>query len=282
MTNPKQTDQGTTLVIGGTGKTGRRVVEQLTAHGLPVRVGSRSGTPPFVWEDRDTWGAALAGARAAYVTFYPDLSFPGAAEAIGDFARFAVASGTRRLVLLSGRGEDGAQLSERALQDSGADWTILRASWFHQNFDTDFFLEPVRAGELVLPAGEVGEPFIDAGDIAEVATAALTDDRHIGATYELTGPELLSFGEVATVLSEVTGRDIRFVPVSLDAYRAYLVSHGLPADFASLFDTVLDGRNAHLTDDVRRVLGRPPRGFLEYARAASATGVWERPAGAPV
>lgn len=216
----------------------------------------------------------MKGVGAVYVTYHPDLAFPGAAEAIGEFSRFAVAKGARRLVLLSGRGEEGARISEERLKESGADWTIVRASWFNQNFDESFFLEPVLAGELALPTGEAVEPFVDAGDIADVAVAALTDSRHIGRTYELSGPRLLSFHDVAAELSGATGREIRYVPVSLDDYRTALKENNLPVEFADLFGTILDGRNARLVHGVEEALGRKPRDFSEYARDAAATGVW--------
>src|ERR687895_1316031 len=106
-----------TLVLGGTGKTGRRVVERLEARGLPVRVGSRSGEPPFDWEDRSTWAPALDGVGSVYLSYYPDLAVPGAAEAAGAFAELAVRSGARRLALLSGRGEPGAERAEQAVRD---------------------------------------------------------------------------------------------------------------------------------------------------------------------
>ncbi|GAA0419398.1 NmrA family NAD(P)-binding protein [Streptomyces luteireticuli] len=262
------------LVIGGTGKTGRRVAELLTARGLPVRVGSRSATPPFVWDDPATWDAALDGVGAVYVAYYPDLGMPGAAEAVGEFAHFAVGKGARRLVLLSSRGEEGARITERALQDSGADWTILRASWFFQNFSEAFFLDPVLSGELVLPTGDATEPFVDTRDIAEVAVAALTDARHAGRVHELGGPRLLSFHDVAAELSRATGREIRFTPVTDEEYRAYLAEHDQPAELADLLALVADGHNAHLVDGVREVLGRAPRDFADFAREEAATGVW--------
>ncbi|MGW7290315.1 SDR family oxidoreductase, partial [Streptomyces sp. NPDC054847] len=172
--NTQTTGTKTTLVIGGTGKTGRRVAERLTAQGLPVRVGSRSGEPPFVWEDSSTWEAALEGVGAVYVTYYPDLAFPGADEHIAAFSKLAVSKGATRLVLLSGRGEEGAVIGENKLKESGADWTIVRSSFFNQNFDESFFLEPVLAGEIALPTGDAVEAFVDADDIADVVVAALT------------------------------------------------------------------------------------------------------------
>ncbi|MFD5144631.1 NAD(P)H-binding protein [Streptomyces sp. NPDC058401] len=279
MTNTTQQTQNDTtlrtLVIGGTGKTGRRVAEKLTALGRPVRIGSRSGEPAFDWNEPASWGPALEGVDRAYVTYYPDLGFPGAAEHVGAFARAAVAAGVRRLVLLSGRGEEAAQRSEEALKESGADWTVVRAAWFNQNFDESFFLEPVLAGEIALPTADAVEPFVDTEDIADVVVAALTGDQHIGRTYELSGPRLLSFAEVAAELSKATGREIAYVPVSDEAYRAVLRENGLPEEFAELFALILDGRNAHLVDGVEEVLGRKPRDFSDFAREAAARGVWD-------
>jgi len=266
------------LVLGGTGKTGRRVVSRLRDRGVAVRVGSRGGEPPFDWNDPGTWAPALRGTSAAYVSYFPDVAVPGAPEAIAELARIAVAGGTRRLVLLSGRGEEEAQRAEAAVQVSGADWTIVRCSWFSQNFSEDYLREPVLAGEVTLPVGDVPEPFVDADDIADVAVAALTDDRHIGRLYELTGPRLLTFADAVGEIGAATGRDIRFTRVSEQAYTAELAGYGVPADVVSLlrylFGEVLDGRNAIVSDGVQRALGRPARDFREYARRAAAAGAW--------
>ncbi len=181
----------TTLVLGGTGKTGRRVVERLAARGLPTRVGSRSAEPPFDWENEATWKPALRGVSSAYVTYYPDLAVPGAVAAVRSFVDVAIGSGVRRLVLLSGRGEPEAERAEAAVRAAGTDWTILRSTWFMQNFSEDYMLEHVLSGEIRLPAGDVPTPFLDADDIADAAVAALTEDRHAGHLYELTGPRSL-------------------------------------------------------------------------------------------
>jgi uncharacterized protein YbjT (DUF2867 family) len=275
-----------TLVLGGTGKTGRRVAARLQARGLPVRIGSRSGEPPFDWQKPETWASALDGVSAAYVSYYPDVAIPGAPEAVRAFTELAVQSGTRRLVLLSGRGEEEAQRAEQAVREVGdgvgVEWTIVRCAWFMQNFDEYFLLEPILAGEVALPSGDVPEPFVDAGDIADVAVAALTEDGHAGEIYELTGPRLLTFEEALGEIAKATGREIRFVPVSLEEFEAVLAGEQVPAEIASfltyLFGTVLDGRNAHLTDGVRRALGREPKDFSDYARDAAATGVWSKAA----
>ena len=267
------------LVLGGTGKTGRRVLDRLRTRGLPTRLGSRGAEPPFDWENDATWAPALEGVRSAYVSYYPDLAIPGAVETVGAFARLAVERGVPRLVLLAGRGEEEAELAEQAVRDSGAELTIVRATWFAQNFSEDYMRDGVLAGELALPAGNTPEPFVDADDIADVAVAALTEDGHVGQLYEVTGPRLLTFAEAVAEIGEAAGREIRYVPVSQEEFAAAAVDQGVPAEFiellAYLFGEVLDGRNAHVTDGVQRALGRPPKDFRDFARDAAATGVWD-------
>ncbi|MCF2531870.1 NmrA family transcriptional regulator [Yinghuangia soli] len=268
----------TILVLGGNGKTGRRVVERLAERGIATRIGSRSAEIPFDWNDRETWKPVVQGVSKAYITYYPDLAVPGAAETVGDFAKLAAAEGVGHLVLLSGRGEPEAQQAEALVQQSGAAWTIVRASFFHQNFSENFLVDPVLSGEVALPVGDVKEPFVDADDIADVAVAALTEDGHAGEVYEVTGPRLLTFAEAVAEVAAATGREIAFVEVPLDAYAAVLLELGEPqetVDFIRyLFTEVLDGRNAHLTDGVKRATGKDPRDFADYAKAAAATGVW--------
>ena len=270
---------GPVLVIGGTGRVGRRVAERLTARGVPVRIGSRSGEPPFDWEDEGTWAPALDQVGAVYLSYAPDLAVPGAVAAVRSFAELAVEAGVRRLVLLSGRGEEEAQRAERAVQDAAAEWTVVRCAWFNQNFSENYLLEPMLGGEVALPAGDVPEPFVDAEDIADVAVAALTEAGHAGELYELTGPRLLTVKEAIGEIAWAAGREIRFVPVSVEEYESVLAEQDVPPEFLSfltyLFGEVLDGRNAHLTDGVRRALGREPRDFADYAREAAAAGVWD-------
>jgi uncharacterized protein YbjT (DUF2867 family) len=267
------------LVLGGTGKTGRRIVEGLRARGVAVRVGSRSGEPPFDWEDRPTWAPALEGARAVYISYYPDLAVPGAVEAARSLAEVALESGVRRQVLLSGRGEPEAERAERAVRETGADLTILRSTWFMQNFSEDYMLDHVLAGEIRLPAGEVPTPFLDIDDLADIAVEALTDDRHVGELYELTGPRSLTFAQAAEEIAEATGRPLGYTPVSLEQHAKELAEHGVPPEFVDfltyLFEEVVDGRNADTTDGVRRALGREARDFADYARATAASGVWD-------
>jgi uncharacterized protein YbjT (DUF2867 family) len=274
-------DERPTLVLGGTGKTGRRVAAGLSARGFPVRVGSRSGQPPFDWTDQTTWARVLQGARAAYIP-YPDLVIAQATKAARAFAELAIDQGVTRLVLLTGRGEDEAQRGEREVQATGADVTVVRCSWFMQMFSEDFLLDSIRAGEVVLPAVDTQlDPFIDADDIADVAVAALTEPGHVGQVYELTGPRLLSFPEAIAEIAEATGRDITYVPVPVEDYAAAAAEQGVPAELvdflAYLFSDVL-GNSAHVTDGVQRGAGRPARDFTDYATRTAATGIWTKAA----
>lgn len=268
-----------TLVLGGTGKTGRRVAERLKAQGREVRIGSRSALPSFDWDNEKSWDSALSGVSSVYITYAPDLAMPGAPDAIQAFVNLAKRRGVKRLVLLSGRGEAEAQACERIVQNAGLEWTIVRASWFNQNFSEGAFIDMVLSGAITLPAGDQVEPFVDVDDIADVATAALTEDRHHGQIYEVTGPRLMSIADIAKDLSDATGREIAYIDVPHDAFVAEVANSGAPKDVVwmldYLFSTVLDGRNAHLTDGVERALGRPPKDFADYARDVAATGAWE-------
>ncbi|WP_214626967.1 NAD(P)H-binding protein [Paenibacillus agaridevorans] len=278
IVNQNEVSDQPVLIIGGTGKTGRRVAERLKSQGVEVRVASRTGAAYFDWTDQSTWGKVLEGVSAAYVAYYPDLAVPGAAEDIAAFSRVAISMGVRKIVLLSGRGEEGALMAERELRNSGADWTIVRASWFNQNFNEGILVDAVRSGIIALPAGDVTEPFLDVDDIADVAVEALTDDRHIGQIYELTGPDLLTFVEVADIIATTSGRDVQFVRISTEDFVAGLRHEGYPKDFidllVDLFTRVLDGRNSTITDGVKRALGREPRPFRAFARDAAAAGQW--------
>jgi uncharacterized protein YbjT (DUF2867 family) len=272
------TKTNTTLVLGATGKTGRRVAQRLIDRGLPVRLGSRSAEPPFEWHDPDTWGLVLDGVSRVYISYYPDIAAPGAVEIVGAFAKLAVSRGVKRLVLLSGRGEAEAERAEQVVRDTGAELTVVRSTWFAQNFSEGFMLDGIVSGVLALPAGDTPEPFVDADDIADVVVAALTEDRHIGQLYELTGPRSLTFAEAVAEIGRASGDDARYQPVSLDEYALAMTELGLPGEVVELtrylFSEVLDGRNSATVDGVQRALGRPARDFSEYARDAAAAGAW--------
>jgi uncharacterized protein YbjT (DUF2867 family) len=266
------------LVLASRGKTGRRVADRLEALGHEVRRASRSGATRFDWDDRSTWRPALDGAGAAYVVYTPDLAVPAAPAAITAFTALARELGVRRLVLLSGRGEEEALRCERIVQESAREATIVRASWFAQNFDEGPFRELVRSGEVTLPAGDVAEPFVDVEDIADVAVAALTEEGHAGEVYEVTGPEALTFEEAVAAIAAETGSALRYRRITPEAFGAGLAQGGMPPAEVELlhylFTTVLDGRNSRPTDGVQRALGRPPRSFRTYARAAAARAAW--------
>jgi uncharacterized protein YbjT (DUF2867 family) len=267
------------LVLGATGKTGRRIVSSLKTLGVPVRLGSRSASPAFDWNNAANWDECLQDVTKVYINYAPDLAMPGATDAISELVRRARSADVKHLVLLSGRGEAEAQACEAMIQNSGIDWTIVRASWFNQNFSEGAFIDMVQAGQITLPEVSTPEPFVDVDDIADVAVVALTQPGHAGELYEVTGPRLLTLAEVADELSKATGRTIQYRPVPHDAFVQGAADSGAPQDVLwmldYLFATVLDGRNAYLTDGVQRALGREPKDFADFARAVAATETWK-------
>ena len=267
------------LVLGGTGKTGRRVAEKLQARGVPTRIASRSASPSFDWNDASTWRASLDGVSAVYLSYAPDLAVPGATNTIREFVGTAVDAGVTRLVLLSGRGETEAQACERIVQETDLEWTVVRSSWFMQNFSEGEFTGMVLDGTITLPAADIPEPFIDINDIADVAVAALVEEGHAHEIYEVTGPRLMTFSDLAEEISRAAGRTIPFVKIPGEAFADAIAASGAPADVAwllnYLFDTVLDGRNAYLADGVQRALGRMPVDFSDFARRVAERGAWD-------
>ncbi|GLY54628.1 NmrA family protein [Lentzea sp. NBRC 102530] len=247
------------LVLGATGKTGRRVTALL---GPAARPASRSASTKFDWSDQDTWEPAVAGTTAVYVV--P----PENPLLLAEFVRVAVKAGVTRFVLLSMRGAPGDDPFEAAIKDSGAEWTILRPTWFMQNFDEDVFAPSIEHGELAVPAGQGVHPFIDAVDIAEVAVVALTRPGHHGQTYDLSGGEVLSFPEVLARISAVTGKPVRYVDLPEAEFTPVLLEHGYSEEIAELITMLIvlirEGKEAHIADGVQRVLGRAPRTFADY------------------
>ncbi|SDH91749.1 NmrA family NAD(P)-binding protein [Lutimaribacter saemankumensis] len=265
------------LVVGATGKTGSRVARKLEEKGFAVRRGARRSDIPFDWEDPSTWAPALSGVAKAYVTYFPDLAFPGAVEKLQAFTRVAAASGLRHIVLLSGRGEHHARLGEEVVRASGIPFTIVRAAWFAQNFSEGYLRDPILAGILPMPGGDIAEPIIDIDDIADVVVASLTTAGHTGETYEVTGPRLMTFAEMADVLTQSVGRPILHVPITFEDFHANLAESAddFVADvFTAIARETLDGRNAQTTDGVERALGRKPRDFTVFASAAATAGAW--------
>lgn len=267
-----------TVIIGSTGKTGRRVAQQLNALGIQTRGVSRSSAIPFDWYDSSTWAAALEGASTAYVTFQPDLAVPKAAQIIEAFCKLAIDKELKKVVLLSGRGEAGAEQAEQVLMRSGLEWNVVRASWFAQNFSEGFMLDGILSGEMILPESSTLEPFIDVDDIADVAVAALTQDKLKNRLFEVTGPQLMTFAECVEDISKATGRPIQLKPVTVDEYIHHLQALGLPEDvqwlMRELFTVVFDGRNANVERGVFEALGREATSFTDYVSRAQASGVW--------
>lgn len=276
--NRNSTTTAPFLVIGGNGKTGRRVVDRLRALGHDVRSASRSSSPSFDWNNDTNWNETLAGVKALYVTYHPDLSVPGASDHIRTLLAVAEAQGVERLVLLSGRGEEEAQLCERLALHSSIPATIVRCGWFNQNFSESFFRDLLMSGTLAVPNAHVGEGYVDADDIADVVTAALTRDGHEGQIYQLTGPELLTFRDIAAFFQEVTGRELKVIDVSREAFVEGLEAAQLPEGMVQLvdylFNEVLDGRNSSLGNGVQRALGRPPRDFRSFLQKAHLAGAF--------
>ncbi|UED83646.1 SDR family oxidoreductase [Streptomyces profundus] len=268
------------LVLAATGKTGRRLVPRLRAAGHPVRAASRSAEVRFDWSDRDTWPAALRGAATVY------LVPSGDPEPTAPFVQQATEAGVRRFVLLSGRGMDrhasglfpNVDAAERAVRDSGVEWTIIRANNFNQNFDEDLWHAPLRAGRLALPTGGVPEPFVDVQDVADVAAALLTSDGHHGRAYDISGPRAVTFEEAVATIAAAAGREIRFEELTPEAYRAELLADGVPqeaiTEVGNVFDVLRARHLADPADGVRQILGRDPIRFEDYAARTAATGAW--------
>ncbi|HMS68844.1 MAG TPA: hypothetical protein PKD18_11925 [Saprospiraceae bacterium] len=270
------------LILGGKGKTGSRVVQRLQSLGYSnIRIGSRSESPAFDWENSETWAEVLKDMETVYITFQPDLAIPSALNTIQQFTTLAIDLGITKMVLLSGRGEKEAQLCEEVVMNTAPNWTIVRASWFNQNFSESFFLDPILAGHVALPRAEALEPFTDADDIADVVVQTIIDDKHNGQIYELTGPRLLTMPKAISEISKACGRSIEFQSLTLEENVNLLRSYQLPEDhiwlFNYLFEEVLDGRNATISNDIEKILGRKATDFSEFVKTTAATGVWNTP-----
>jgi uncharacterized protein YbjT (DUF2867 family) len=266
------------LIVGPHGKTGSRVASRLNATGVGTRGVSRATTPAFDWRDELTWLPAMQGTRSAYLTYHPDLSVPQAGDHIRKFCAMARRAGIEHVVLLSGRGEEGAARAEQELRHGGLDWNVVQASWFAQNFSESFMLDSIIKGELVVPSGTSAEPFIDADDIADVAVAALLEPALRNRHFELTGPRLMTFAECMQEIGNATGHPVRLTEVPMQRYVAALRAQGLAEHFVTLLQTLFadlfDGRNAHTASGVHAALGRAATDFSEYASKAAATGIW--------
>ncbi|WP_433544695.1 hypothetical protein ACQPZG_05555 [Streptomyces sp. CA-294286] len=266
--NPTGTNSKPVLVLGATGSVGRRTDARLRGLGVPVRAASRHSATRFDWDDESTWEPALRGVGRMF------LMAPDGVPVAPGFVDLAADLKVEHIVLLSSRaieviGDQRLLDAERAVKESGVDWTVLRSDWFDQNFDEGPFREAVLAGELAVPVGECRQAFVDLDDVAAVAAHTLTEEGHAGRTYEVTGPRALSFGEVCGIIGGLTGRPLRFHGDE-DAYRAAL---DLPEDALdqtlASFAALRDLGDTEPRDTVPRLTGRPAGTFEEYAMAAA-------------
>ncbi|WP_428935584.1 NmrA family NAD(P)-binding protein [Streptomyces sp. ACT015] len=269
------TTTGTTLVIGATGTTGSRTAARLTAAGHRVRAASRRATPvpgaepvPFDWYDQATHAAALDGADRVYL-IPPVGEFDPAATML-PFLRRARTAGVHRAVLLSSSavpaGGPAVGAVHRALPGLFEEWAVLRPSWFMQNFTgTHAHAHSIRDEGVIRTAtgsGRVG--FVDAEDIAAVAVRALTDAQAPNTDLLLTGPEALSHDDIASVLTEVTGRPVVHRRLTYEQMRDRLATQ-VPQEFAAMLAgmdrAIAEGAEDRVTDTVQRLTQRPPRAF---------------------
>lgn len=267
------------LVIGGTGKTGSRVVDGLTALGHNVRIGGRNATPSFDWDNPETYAQALKGMDKAYIVYYPDLAVPGAKKAIKTLTEAALKEGLDKVVLLSGKGETEAEACEQIVANSGLNYTLVRASWFNQNFSEGAFLDFILAGHVALPMPDAEIPFVDANDIADVVTKALVDDSYNGETLTVTGPRKMTFKEVVEAMAKGIGKEIQYQPITIEEFKTGMKEAGLPDSyvwlFGYLFKEVLGNPdNQAVSQDVERVLGRKATDFTEFVEKTATTGIW--------
>ncbi len=280
------------LVTGATGNVGRYVVDGLQRAGAPVRAAVRpasdaTATPwpatvervPFDWQDSSTWSGAFAGVRCVLVVRPPQLSRPRAQMLPALEA--ARSAGVQHLVLISLQGAETNRVVPHAaleawMRTSGVPWTFVRPSFFMQNLTGTHRAEIRDTDEIVVPAGTGATAFVDTADVAAVATAALLDpERHAGRAWTPTGPEALTYDEVAAVLGAELGRPVRYRRPGLLRYARHARASGMPwamvAVTSGIYTVARLGRAAGLTDHVRTVTGRPPvdlRTFVHRERGA--------------
>ncbi|WP_372935451.1 NmrA family NAD(P)-binding protein [Mariniphaga sediminis] len=269
------------LVIGGTGKTGSRVAKNLSQLGHDVKIAGRKTNPAFDWENQKTYDAALKDMDRAYIVYYPDLAVPGSRDAIRTLTDKALEAGLDKVVLLSGKGESEAEACEDIVANSGLNYTLVRASWFNQNFSEGAFLEFILNGTVALPMPEAKIPFVDADDIAEVVTKVLMDDSYNGETVTVTGPRKMTFREAVETMAAEIGKEIHYQPISIEEFKDGMKAAGLPDSyiwlFSYLFEEVLGNPdNQVVSHDVQKVLGREAMDFKDYVAKTLTTDVWNR------
>jgi uncharacterized protein YbjT (DUF2867 family) len=269
----------TTLVLGGTGKTGTRIASRLTGLGLPVRTAARHGADVrFDWDDPATHRNAVEGADRVYL-IAPVMRTRFAPQ-VSTFLDLTEAVGVRHVTYLSAYGMEfaPAEVALRAVEldlmgRSTLTHSIVRPAWFMQNF-SETFLMPID-DTIVVPTGSGGEAFVDAEDIAAVAAATLADPLgHAGAEYAPTGPDILTVSEAADIIGSVTGRPVRHVDIDRLSWVDSVIASGVPAEYGEMLqmltETIASGRGSQPNDDVEQVTGAPPRNFTDFARRTAA------------
>jgi uncharacterized protein YbjT (DUF2867 family) len=270
------------LVTGASGTTGSRLARQLAAQGVAVTAANRSGIGPrgtlgvrFDWYDVSTHPGALAGAERMYLI--PPSRDPDPQAVMVPFLEQAREAGVRRAVLLSNSvipsGGPGTGAVHQAIAVMFDEWAVLRPSWFMQNVTGNHMhAQSIRTSATITTAtgnGRVG--FVDAHDIARVAVEALLSPTPLNTDLILTGPEALSYDDVAAILTDVSGYTITHVHVSVADLRALYENAGLPSTsaqyLAALDNSIASGIEDRTTDTVERVTGGSPRFFREFAAA---------------
>lgn len=267
----------TVLVTGATGTVGALVRDALAEGECTVRALVRDPDPDdeeavaFDFEKPETWGRAFAGGDRLF------LVRPPAITKVGEFLLPAVDAaqrcGVEHVTLLSVLGAEKNPVLphrriERHLENSGLDYTFLRASFFMQNFDEVHARDVREHDELFVPAGDGKTSFVDARDIADIAAVTLTEPGLRNCAYDVTGPEALDYHQAAAVFSEGLGREITYPRPGAIAFARRWLGRGEPLGFVitmvGIYTTARLGLAGRVTDDVKQVLGRDPRPLAEY------------------
>lgn len=272
---------GKVLVLGGTGKTGGPLVRRLTEEGHGVKCASRSGAAPggaegcrFDWYAAESHGAALDGVGSIYLI--APLGAPDPLQVMQPFIETAIARGVGRFVLLSSslleEGGPAMGMVHAFLRQCAPQWAVLRPSWFMQNFVIDPHLTSICSEGAIYSATDDGlVPFIDAEDIAEVALHALTDARPTANDLLITGPQAISYDQVAATIGGVVGRPVRHVRLTAEQLAKRFEDAGIPAEYATMLAgldrAIAAGAEARTTDIVEKVTGHPPASFESFAQA---------------
>lgn len=274
------------LVTGATGNVGRVVVQQLLAAGARVRAagrttesvtrmfGDRVDAVALDFTDEKTWPAAFDGVRRMFLLRPPHLGKPK--KQIIPALEYARAHGVEQMVFLSLQGAEKNKVVPHAaieawLRTSGAEWTFVRASFFHQNLSTTHLTDIRDRDEILVPAGRGATAFVDGEDVGAVGAAALLHpSAHRNTAWTVTGKEALTYEQVARILTIELGRPIRYARPGIVRYLRHArqtlgMPWGMVIVTAAIYTTARLGLAGGLTDTVNQVLGRDPISFADFA-----------------